>query len=229
MIENYDLHSEQDMNLDSNSNLSSASRQNLRNNQSVTLGAITASSVDMNSNSTSSSVPQINNDDQEVTKFIFYKVKPGDNLWDIAQKFLDDGNRYRDIMAINNLSSESIQPGQVLRIPQENQTSMILYRVRRGDNLTELSQRFLGNANRYKEIMELNGLTSDALYPGQILRIPSEPESTTVTYTVKPGDNLWNIAERFLGSGNRYKDIVYLNDLASEHIYPGQKLKIPAR
>ncbi len=42
-------------------------------------------------------------------------------------------------------------------------------------------------------------------------------------YTVKPGDNLWNIGRKYYISVDRIKK---MNDLASDMIYPGQKLLI---
>ena len=47
-----------------------------------------------------------------------------------------------------------------------------------------------------------------------------------ITYVVKKGDTLWEIAKKYLGDGNRYKEIKELNGLKSDLIYPGQKLKI---
>ncbi len=47
------------------------------------------------------------------------------------------------------------------------------------------------------------------------------------TYTVKKGDTLWTIAQRYLGSGTKYKEIKTLNALNSDTIYPNQVLKIP--
>ncbi len=46
-------------------------------------------------------------------------------------------------------------------------------------------------------------------------------------YTVKKGDTLWAIAQRYLGSGTKYKEIKVLNALNSDTIYPNQVLKIP--
>ncbi len=57
---------------------------------------------------------------------------------------------------------------------------------------------------------------------------PQEAESDT--YEVKKGDTLWAIAERYYGSGAKYKQIVEANQpmIKNENeIYPGQVLRIP--
>lgn len=43
---------------------------------------------------------------------------------------------------------------------------------------------------------------------------------------VKKGDSLLRIAKKYLGNGERYKEIKELNNLKSDLIYPCQKLKI---
>jgi hypothetical protein len=51
------------------------------------------------------------------------------------------------------------------------------------------------------------------------------------TYTVVPGDNLWNIARVHLGNGARYREIFELNrDIISNPnlIFAGQNLRLPA-
>lgn len=58
------------------------------------------------------------------------------------------------------------------------------------------------------------------------------------TYTVKPGDSLWGVAQRVWGQGSRYEEIYRLNQAAIDgsnkkrggskyQIYPGQILKLP--
>lgn len=54
---------------------------------------------------------------------------------------------------------------------------------------------------------------------------PVEP--AYIDYTVKKGDTLWDIAQKYLGSGAKYKQIMYASGITSERIYPKQKLKIP--
>ena len=45
--------------------------------------------------------------------------------------------------------------------------------VQKNDTLWGIASRLLGNGTRYKEIKTLNGLTSDTIYAGQVLKIPS--------------------------------------------------------
>ena len=55
----------------------------------------------------------------------------------------------------------------------------------------------------------------------------TKPAENYRVHTVTHGDTLWAIAKKYLGDGNRYKEIVSLNGLKSNVIYSGMKLKIP--
>ena len=60
----------------------------------------------------------------------------------------------------------------------------------------------------------------------------SKTDKKTVTYTVKSGDCLWRIAEKYLGDGRRYTEIADLNKdkiKTPNLIYPGQVLTIPSK
>ena len=50
--------------------------------------------------------------------------------------------------------------------------------------------------------------------------------NSSVYYTVKKGDSLWAIAEKYYGNGSQYPTIKKLNNLTSDTIYEGQKLRI---
>ena len=91
----------------------------------------------------------------------------------------------------------SFSRDQVLKLPtgNDNTGSASTYTVKAGDTLWDIAQSQLGNGSRYKEIMTLNGLTSDIIQPGQVLKLPvggasNAGSDTTKTYTVKTGDTL---------------------------------------
>lgn len=54
-----------------------------------------------------------------------------------------------------------------------------------------------------------------------------DPTDKERTYTVKPGDSLWGIAEREMGNGMLYEELKRYNNLHDYTIYPGQVLKLP--
>ena len=84
-------------------------------------------------------------------------------------------------------------------------------------------------ANRFgtsvDAIKRLNGLTGDSLQIGQVLRIPSEQSDSSFSYTVRAGDTLWLLANRF---GTTVESIKRLNGLSSDNLQIGQVLQIPA-
>ena len=56
--------------------------------------------------------------DSDVDKYTTYTVQKGDTLWRIAQKQLGQGNRYKEIASLNNLSNPNkISIGQKIKIP----------------------------------------------------------------------------------------------------------------
>ena len=61
-----------------------------------------------------------------------------------------------------------------------------------------------------------------AIYPAE-----EKQEETYRIHTVVKGDTLWDIAAKYLGNGARYPEIKTLNELKSNTIYSGWKLKIP--
>lgn len=73
-------------------------------------------------------------------------------------------------------------------------------------------------------------ITQSQLETQPVTEIPSN--TSCQTYTVKSGDSLWSIAEKLLGDGNKYKDIIdqnkdkYSSLANSNNISSGWELKI---
>ena len=157
----------------------------------------------------------------------FYTVQKEDTIRNIAEKIFGDSEEYTKIMHLNGLSDTNIFAGQILRIPENLNSNIILYRVKSGDTLWSIAKSFLGYGPRYNEIMSLNGMTTDMIYPGQILKISIDKSVSPKIYTVKSGDTLWKIARENLGDGRRYADIITLNNLNNTDIKVGQRLSLP--
>ncbi len=98
----------------------------------------------------------------------------------------------------------------------------ITYTVRSGDTLWLLANRY---GTTVDAIKNLNGLTSNNLSIGQVLRIPTGQSSQYFEYTVRSGDTLWLLANRYGTTVNAIKN---LNGLTSDALRIGQVLKIPA-
>lgn len=159
---------------------------------------------------------------------VFYTVQNGDTLRSISKKIFGNENDYRKLMELNNITRPIVFAGQTLRVPPSGDTNHILYRVKAGDTLWKISKKFLNSGPRYTEIMDDNGLTNDMIFPGQVLRIYIS-DSDEYFYTVKKGDTLWNIAKTYLEDGNRYVQIMHLNNLKNGNIKIGQILKMPGK
>lgn len=96
-----------------------------------------------------------------------YTVRAGDSLWLIANRY---GTTVEAIKRLNGLTSDLLNIGQVLKIPSDQNMPYIEYTVRPGDTLWILSRRYETTVDAIKQ---LNGLTSDLLNIGQVLRIPT--------------------------------------------------------
>jgi len=116
------------------------------------------------------------------------------------------------------------------------QPDKIRYKVRSGDYLGKIAERYGVGVSQIKR---WNGLRSNNLRIGQRLTIyPRKPissnrntsTSTTTTkdgvkiYTVKNGDSLWSISQKFPGVS--VQNIKKWNDISGTKLKPGMKLKI---
>jgi LysM repeat protein len=128
-------------------------------------------------------------------------------------------------MNYNNLTSSVLSIGQTLKIPSQNveeeqeTVEYITYTVKKGDSLYSIARTYGVSVN---DIMSLNNLNSSLLSIGQTLKIPVA-EETTITYTVKSGDTLYEIAQSYNTTVNSIKQ---KNNLTSNTLRIGQTLVI---
>ena len=115
----------------------------------------------------------------------FHKVRRGDSLSVIARRYRVSE---RELMDLNNLRSRHrIRAGQVLVLPDHARGASRsasreplppdgIYRVRRGDSISRIAQRFGLSA---EEIVEANALRKpDHIRVGMALSIPTKPGDT---------------------------------------------------
>lgn len=149
-----------------------------------------------------------------------YVVQKGDSLYSIANKL---GTTVSELKKENNLTTNTLQIGQVLRIPTKEiyEGEENIYIVKKGDTLYSIAA---ANNTTVDELKKTNNLTSNILSTGQLLKIPSAllPEST---YTVKKGDSLYSIANKYNTTVDELKRI---NNLTSNILSIGQVLKLPS-
>lgn len=100
------------------------------------------------------------------TDTVEYVVRAGDTLWLLSQRY---GTTVAELKRLNNLTSDELSIGQILRIPTGQAPSYFEYTVRAGDTLWLLSQRY---GTTVEAIKSLNGLTGNLLNIGQVLLIP---------------------------------------------------------
>lgn len=111
----------------------------------------------------------------------------------------------------------------------------IVYVVKSGDVLGSIAQR---NGTTVNKLMAWNNLKNNNIQIGQKLVIfknqsnfdnaiaqnSSNANTTPQSYTVQPGDTLWLISKKL--NGVSVDQLKRLNNLQSDQIKPGQKLKI---
>ena len=148
----------------------------------------------------------------------YYIVKKGDTLWSIAKKLnlsLDD------LKNVNNLSTNSLTVGQVLKIPGTTEDAISNYIVKPGDTLYGISNQF---GVSIQDLINLNNLTSTNLVVDQQLKINANTNFDDNSYIVTKGDTLYAIASKY---GISVQDILDANNLTTSALSIGQKLIIP--
>ncbi|HPJ82823.1 MAG: LysM peptidoglycan-binding domain-containing protein [Bacteroidales bacterium] len=176
---------------------------------------------------------------------VTHRVRSGETLSHIAYRY---GVRIADVKYWNGLRSDRIVPNQRLIIytrgsgaprpqtaaaaasstaPAQPRGNLITHKVQKGETLGGIAEKYKVSA---ANLRSWNKIRNNTIYAGSTLKIYTSATATTSQdgsfeyYTVKSGDNLWDIANKL---GITVQNIRSLNGLGSNsRIYPGQKLKI---
>lgn len=150
-----------------------------------------------------------------------YVVQKGDSLYSISKKL---NVPIEELKEANNLTSNLLNIGQILVIPQNEQPSNNVYIVQKGDSLYSIANKYNTTVSN---LISINNLPNTNLSIGQELYINGvvEPiQENGIYYTVKVGDSLYSIARKYNISVNELKSY---NNLTSNLLSIGQVLSIP--
>jgi membrane-bound lytic murein transglycosylase D len=176
-----------------------------------------------------------------------HQVAKGESLAFIARHY---GTSSTAIANANHLGKNAaLKSGQELIIPavapavkdvDVSRTSAVAYRVRRGDTLSRIAKQYRTTPNA---IASASGIgVHSSLSVGQRLVIPAKhasarasvspkpavkaPAASAVVHTVRPGETLYRIADRYQVTVDQLCTLNSINP--NGVIYPGTRLKIRA-
>ena len=164
-------------------------------------------------------------------------VKPGETLSEIADRH---GVSLTRLMQANGISNPNlVVAGQSLRLPGSSAASAGSsgggsVTVQPGDTLSDIADRQGVSLN---QLMQANGITNpNMVVAGQKLVLPGSRRATaaaapralpTAPYTVKSGETISEIADRF---GTSTERLIQLNGISNPNlVVAGTRLAIPGR
>lgn len=156
---------------------------------------------------------------------ITHKVMSGDSLYKIAKRY---GTTVHQLKKLNNLTSNLIYVGQNIKVSGTSSTYVPnKYKVSKGDTLWGISSRYKVPIDTIKR---LSGLTSNTVYPGQILVLKGTATAAKasvnyVSHKVVAGQNLWSISVDY---GIPQSELIRTNGFnQNTQLRIGQIIKVP--
>lgn len=173
-------------------------------------------------------------EEQGDKKFVIHQVDPGETLYSLSKRY---DSEIEAIRSTNSIRGNSLEVGQVLRIPyQLNESksdnssgeSKGVHIVQKGETLFSISQLY---ETSIEDLKKWNALTSNEISVGQRLIVKSNPAGSVkkddkpmYTYYVRTGETLVSIAKKFDVPED---SIVQWNQLKKRKLSPGQSLIFP--
>lgn len=170
---------------------------------------------------------------QTTWRRVTYRVRPGDTLSTIARRW---HITMKSIVTANRLRSDRLRAGQrlILTVPNVERApiqqasrstgSHKIHAVSSGETLSSIARRYGVSVSALRTTNRISG---NVIRPGQRLRIPGTAGGdlpAAVIYTVRQGDALSTIAQRF---GTTVTKLKRANRLTNNTLRVGQRLEIP--
>jgi len=174
-----------------------------------------------------------------------YKVKKGDSLGEIADKF---GVSTNQIKKWNNIKSNKILAGKTLKIynsttttsygdnTTKNSSNVNYYKIKPGDSIGSIAEKY---GVKVSEIQKWNNISGNKILAGSTIKLYSDAnvndistettkttkvsKNNSSTYIVKKGDSLFSIAQKNKTTVAKLKS---LNNITDNKIKFGQKLRL---
>lgn len=183
-----------------------------------------------------------NTGSKTANSLIYHKIRRGENLGLIASRY---GVSVRDLREWNSIIGNRILAGNNLKIytdggpktasteiSNNNNSNLYRYKIKRGDTISEIAERFGVSASM---IRKWNNISGNNIVAGKTLKIYSNTNSSTLGdittkntananyHKVKSGETISQIAEMYKV---RIADIKSWNNLTSNKIIAGSTLKV---
>jgi len=137
-----------------------------------------------------------------------------------GKKFLNNSKFGQSPIYALEISDTEVPTGD--QLPAE-------YVVKKGNSLWNISEQAYGSGYNWVDVYAANKTViknPDVLLAGSKITLP-KVEKKEITYQVKKGDNLWNIAAAYCGSGFSYPKIASANQIKDAGVIdPGKILEI---
>ena len=180
---------------------------------------------------------------QKKSSLFKYKIKSGDTIGEIAQKF---GVTSTQIRRWNGLSSNQLLAGKTLKIYSGDNTSSLgdittktpatvnYYKVKSGDTIGKIAGLYKVSPS---SIIKWNNIRDNKILVGQKLKIYSDysvndlqtktsrnsSKNSSKLHTVRKGETLFSIATNYSLSVDKLKSI---NRISDNKIVVGQKIRL---
>jgi membrane-bound lytic murein transglycosylase D len=149
-----------------------------------------------------------------LAKTKIYKVRRGDNLGEIAEKY---DVSVVDLKKWNKLKGNSVAHGKSLKIITNES---IVKTVKKEPKAEKVASETIADTQR---LATLDSKKKKEEKPSKLIKTDSLPTETATAYVVQKGDNLGSIAKRYNVSVEEIKE---WNDLSNVNIKLGASLKV---